>query len=321
MYGLQTIADGLVQITLPPLDARVGLPFGTPYNVFLLDGPAPTLVDTGLAGAATALKAALAELGIAPESIGRVLLTSGRPDAFGNAALFPNASFVAASAPASWSAHATESVRPYIQIARELLDGPETNPEWSVDTIDEFEAAMSGELVELDPLIAPDGARVATARGPVIIRHAPGVDPHAACFIDTARNQIFAGATVVPPSTVRVQSPKSYGISLQAISALTPDFVFSAHGAVQTSYYAIFRSLNLSVSNLVQNMPFALQGATPVARIAYNDVGYWPRDLIRFAATVHRFKVMLDELVLSGVAAVSGEGAWAEYTMDRPSRY
>jgi glyoxylase-like metal-dependent hydrolase (beta-lactamase superfamily II) len=321
VYGLQTVAEGLVQITLPPHEPRVGLPFGTPYNVFLLQGAAPTLVDTGHSGAANALRVALAELGTAPELVGRVLLTSARPDAAGNVSLFPNASFVAASAPESWAAHAADSIQPYIQVARELLASPDRNPDWSASTIDEFEGAMTAATIEIDPVLAPDGAAVATSRGPLLIRHTPGVDPHAACFIDAERNQIFAGATVVPPSTVRVQSPKSYGTSLQAISELTPDLVFSAHGAVQTSYYAIFRSLNLSVSNLVQNMPFALQGATPVARIAYNDVGYWPSDLMRFAATVYRFKVMLDELVVSGVAAVSGEGAWAEYTMDRPSRY
>ena len=320
MYGIQTIQPGLVQIALPP-HSDVGLPFGTPYNVYLLDGPSPTVVDTGHASGRAGLLAALEACGTDPARVGRVVLTSARPDAIGNVPLFSNATVVAASAPASYAAHALESLTPTLAIARELVGGPEGNPDWSVELVDRFEGLVLEGIPEFRPLVVDDGQVLVTGRGPLSVQHTPGADLYAACYVDHARNQLFSGPTVVPPSTVRILSPKSYGISLQAISALEPEMIFSAHGPVQTSFYAIFRSLNLSVSNLVQNMPFALQGPTPVARIAYNDVGYWPRDLIRFAASVHRFKVMLDELVASGVASVTGTGAWAEYSMERPSRY
>jgi glyoxylase-like metal-dependent hydrolase (beta-lactamase superfamily II) len=320
VYGIHHVRAGLVQVTVPPC-APLGLPYGTPYNVFVLDGPSPTLIDTGHVGGRDALRAALDELGVAPERVGRIALTSARPDAIGNVPLFPNASVVAASAPDSYRAHAAEIVTPVVAIARELVDGPDGHPEWRQEVVDAFvEEAVRG-VPEFRTLAVGDGAQVGAAGGRLTARHSPGVDPHATCYVDVARNELFAGATVVPPSTVRVRSPKSYGVSLQAISSLQPDLVLSAHGPVQTSYYAVFRSLNLSVSNLVQNMPFALQGPTPVARIAFNDLGYWPRDLIRFAAWVDRFKVMLDELVQSGVASVEGDGAWARYSMERPSRY
>ena len=309
-----------MQITIPPC-ALTALPYGTPYNVFVLGGPAPTLIDTGHVGGRASLVAALAALELTPDRIGRIVLTSARPDAIGNVPLFANASVVAASSPQSYREHAESTVAPVISIARELLSGPQGHEAWSEDAVLRFEEEALRDVPEFRPIVADDGNVVASASGPLTIRHTPGVDPHAACLVDERRNELFAGATVVPPSMVRVRSPKSYGASLQAISALKPDRVLSAHGPVQTSYYAVFRSLNLSVSNLVQNMPFALQGPTPVARIAFNDLGYWPRDLIRFAAWVDRFKVMLDELVGSGVASVEGEGAWATYSMERPSRY
>ena len=320
MYGIQTIQPGLIQIVVPPHVAS-GLPFGTPYNVYVLEGPSPTLIDTGHATGGDALVAALRELGIEPSRVGRIVLTSARHDAVGNVGRFPNATVLAPSAPDSYADHAREALEPVITVARQLVDGQETHPDWCHDVVDQFEALMVGGLPEFRPMLLEDGQELATSRGPLTVQCTPGADLHAACYLDRARNELFSGPTVVPPATVRILSPKAYGISLQAISALQPELIYSAHGAVQRSFYAIFRSLNLSVSNLVQNMPFALQGPTPVARIAYNDLGYWPRDLMRFAATVHRFKVMLDELVTSGVAAVTGEGAWADYSMERPSRY
>ena len=97
--------------------------------------------------------------------------------------------------------------------------------------------------------------------------------------------------------------------------------ILPAFGGPERNYFAFFRSLSLSVANLLQNMPFALQGPTSPAHVAYRDLGYWPGDLIRFAAFVDRYAVMLAELERVGVAARDGEGVWAPYTLDRPARF
>lgn len=322
MFARYSFAPGRAQIAVPPLE-RIPRPFGFPANVWVLDGPAPTLVDTGFAGGRPALVAALAELGVQPSAVGKVLLTSLLPEAVGNVELFPNATVHAVGAPATvaLAEHHAGYRAEIAEVLDGLLGGPDGHPDWDADEADfALDMYFSGAPDALDLVPVGDGQRVVTAAGLLRAIAAPGADPYAAAWFDPESNDLFGGPTACRTPKARIRDPKAFTDALAAISALTPDRILPATGGVERSYTATYRALNLSLSNLVQNMPFALDGPTPVARIAFRDLGYWPRDVVRFAADVLRFKVVLDELVNSGVAGREGSGAWAEYSMERPSR-
>lgn len=327
MYGFFEVDSDLVQIALPSVP-DVPQPYGFPENVWVGRGARPFVVNTGLRGTRDALAAALEEAGIAPESVRDVVLTSTRPEAIGNIGLFPNATVHAATpSPLLVPAVAQRDERERIEkVLRDLAAGNAADPEathadWNLDTVERFLAAYFGgqpDIVQVSPIA--DGTRLTLGDATVRVVVTPGVDPHACCLLDADGDRLFGGETVVRAIAPRVGSPKQYSESLDRLSPLQPKRILPAHGGVELSYFAVFRALNLSVANLVQNMPFALQGATSGARIAYNDLGFWPRDIVRFGAHVLHFQAMLDELVRSGVAASEGEGAWTVYTMDRPSR-
>ncbi|MCB9507322.1 MAG: hypothetical protein H6700_02350 [Myxococcales bacterium] len=322
MFGIHAVAPGLVQLTLAAPQG-VGLPFGFPQNVFVLGaGSNRAVVGSGPRGARSSLLAALDAAGVRPTDVTRVVLTAALPESLGNVDVFERAAVVAAAdAPLQPQAVAA-AVRAELEpIARDLCRGPERHPDWDERQVDAFfDAYAAGLPAHLDVVAAPDGAELAAGDVVLELLASPGVCAHAACFVERQRGWLFTGPTMTTTPEPRLRDPRAYTDSVAQVSQLTPRLILPGTGGVERAYFHFFRSTNLAVSNLVSNMPFALHGPTAVAHVAYRDVGYWPRDVIRFAAWIWRFKVVLDELVASGVAAVEGEGAWARYTMDRPPR-
>lgn len=322
MFGIHAVAPGLVQLSLAaPLG--VGLPFGFPQNVFVVgSGTNRAVVGTGPRGARPSLLAALEAAGVRPSDVTRVILTAALPESLGNVEVFERAAVVAAADGPLRPAAVAAAVRAELEpLARDLCRGEERNPDWDERDVDTFFEAYLANLPEkLDVIGAPDGAELAAADVVLELLASPGVCSHAACFVERQRGWLFTGPTLTTTPEPRLRDPRAYTDSVARVSQLTPRLILPATGGVEKAYFHFFRSTNLAVSNLVSNMPFALHGPTPVAHVAYRDVGYWPRDVVRFAAWIWRFKVVLDELVASGVAAVEGEGAWARYTMDRPPR-
>lgn len=324
MYGLSRLAPGRFHVVVPPRE-RIPLPFGLPVNVGVLDGAVPTLVDTGFVGGRDSLVAALAELGISPATVGKVVLTSLLPEAVGNVEVFENATVHVVGAPSAridLVAHAAALRAEIEATALGLVRGPERHPDWSADDVElALDVYFHGLPDALDVVPVDDGAAVAAAAGATLVAHAaPGVDDFAACWTDPAARILFGGETLTRSPRPRIRRAAAYTESLGRVSAGTPDLIVASHGPAERSYALHFRSLNLGVANLVQSMPFALDGPTPAARIAWRDLGVWPRDVVRFAAEVLRFQVPLDELVASGVASREGSGPWAVYSMERPPR-
>ncbi len=327
MYGIFDVLPDVVQVTLPSA-AHVPLPFGFPPNVWVGRGARPFVVGTGHIAARGALRAALSEIGVVPENVANVFLTSALPECVGNTALFPNATIhLLTDSPLFVAASAQGGLKEDISaIAYGLVDSPERperagHPDWNRDTVDRFVASYfehESTFVTVSPM--SEGQRIDIGGRTLRVVATPGTDAHACCLLDEAAQVIFGGETLVRTPQPRILSPKVYSESLDRLSPLRPTLILPGYGGVERSYFALFRSLNLAVANLVQNMPFALNGPTSVAHIAFNDLGYWPSDVVRFGGSVMRFQVMLDELVRSGVAQSEGVGPWAVYAMDRPSR-
>jgi hypothetical protein len=108
--------------------------------------------------------------------------------------------------------------------------------------------------------------------------------------------------------------------SLMRISQTAPQLLLPAHGAPMRSHVRAFRSLNLFVNNLMSNIQYALDGPRSIAEIRSRDLGYVPRDLIRFAGSARMAYAVLEELHRVGVAVREGEGPTGTFHIQRPSR-
>lgn len=318
MYGIYELADGVAQIALPT-PPGITRPFGFPYNVYVLHGDASAaVVGTGFAGSRDALLAALYELGVDPRRVQRVLLTSALPECAGNVELFERATVLGAGP--SLALEATERAADVARMARALARDAR-NPTWDEAAVDAFVEAYAGATpTHIDAIAVEDGDRVALSGTELEILLTPGVGAAALCAYDAHARRLFGGDTVQLATPPRFTDADALLESLRRLVQLQPAEILPARGGVERSFAAVFRSLSLSINNLLTNLPFAMSGPTALAEMCYRDLGYWPDDLVRFAGTLLRYERMLDTLVRTGVAHREGEGAWAVYSMDRPSR-
>lgn len=318
MYALYRHSAGLAQITLPTPEG-IPLPFGFPYNVLVLHGDASAaLIGTGFAGARDALLAALHELGVDPRRVQRILLTSALPECVGNCGAFERATALARHA--TVEVEASSRSGDVARIARALVERPQ-NDAWQVEQVDRFVEAYGAGLAErIDAIPLADGDRFVLGGVELEALHAEGVGAAGVCAYDAESRRLFGGDTVQLASPPRFTDADALVESLRRLVQLTPAEILSARGGVERSFAAVFRSLSLSINNLLTNMPFAISGPTSLAEICYRDLGYWPDDVVRFSGMLLRYERMLNELVRTGVAHREGEGAWAVYSMDRPSR-
>jgi glyoxylase-like metal-dependent hydrolase (beta-lactamase superfamily II) len=300
------------------------MPFAAPVNVVVLHGDAPALIDTGFAAAGDALVDALASLGLRTGDVAKVLLTSLQPEAVGNIGLFEEATVhvvgdVGAELPLREhlrSARAEVEAR-----ARAILAGPDGHPEWDPDEVElGLDVLYFGAPDVVTVLPVGDDERVAAAGRALRAIHAPGVDDFGAAWFDTDARLLVGGETLSREPRARFRARDTYGASLAKLGSVEAEVVVASHGLPDRSPGILFRSLSLGASNLAQNIPFALDGPTSPVMIAYRDLGRWPRDLVHFSETVARYQRVLDEMVGFGVATVEGEGPWAPYSMERPSR-
>lgn len=319
MYGTHRFDDRVTQLTLPCPDG-VSRPWGFPPNVFVLHGAAPALVGTGLPGTEDALRDALDEIGLTPERVARVVLPSARPEALGNVGMFPRAA-VFATPPSAAPRSANAALAARVRQAADGLIERGGNDAWTSDVLRAFEASYLAPLPDrLDIVPLRDGQRLRLGTLTLEVMATPGVDPGTLALYEPERRWLFCGPTISLAEEPVPDVAAPYMESLRRISQLEPAAVFPTHGGIERDHRAVFRSAGLATNNLLTNMPFAVPEPLPLPEICRRDLGYFPADLMRFTGTILRYQAMLDELVRTGVAQRDGEGVWAPYRMDRPSR-
>ncbi|MFT5994162.1 MAG: glyoxylase-like metal-dependent hydrolase (beta-lactamase superfamily II), partial [Bradymonadia bacterium] len=280
-------------------------------------GDVPAVIGTGLAGGRDTLVDALAEVGVSPRQVGRVLLTDHRPETVGNIGLFEHASVVSL-------AHAGDSHERWLQrvcaVAHELVDG-DANPQWNHEQVEFFRERYAAEdWSGAHELAVRDGHRIRAGALTLEVVAAPGIDHASVCFYEPDFEWLFVGQTVSLALEPVPDDASAYIASLKHISQATPRAVFPAHGGIEQRYERVFRSAGLAINNLMTNLPFALPHPSSIPEVCRRDLGYFPGDVVRFAAGVIRLQGMVEELCRSGVADREGEGVWAVYRMDRPRR-
>lgn len=318
MFAIEPIEPGLWHLVLPA--PGVPRPWGYPSNVYVMDGPSPTLVDTGWPQARPALLAALEVIGIAPRRVGRVLLTGTSPRTAGNVDMFEEASVVALR-PVDGAEGWPDVLRAVCAVARELASTEPRHDAWHLTTVDAAEVALSGgALVHGTYLPAVPGQLIATAGGVAEAIAAPGAETSGAGWLVADRGWLFAGTPLVHRVDPIWTDLPSVGDSIARLAQTRPRLVLPALGPIERHPTVTFRSASLMVSNLMTNLQYAMGGTRTAVELVETDMGYRPTDLMRFAATVMRWDQALVELARGGIAERSEGGIRATYTMERRSR-
>lgn len=297
MFALQEVAPDLFWVALPTPEG-LSQPWGVPRNVFVFTGDSPALLDTGYAETTPNLLAALDALGLAPEAIRRIGLTSLHADAAGALAAFPHATvWTACDVETAPLAHEKQR---YAQVFEALLLHPSKPDTWTRRAADHFLA------LAFPP--APSGVRRLQDGQPLRLGHyifdalqTEGVGYPSAAYFSADRGWLFPGPTSTLTPRPVIDSPGAILDSLGKLGAMSVKKVFPIRGLVENHVNIFFRTLSLYATNLRSNMQYVFHAPQSSIDLAESDFGYLPDDLPRFAALVLEYDAVFREFAEAGV--------------------
>lgn len=320
MYSIHHYSEDVAQIVLPPC-APVPLPWGYPRSVYVLKGPVPALVDTGFRTSRGSLVAALAELDVRPERVGRILLTGTGPDRCGNLDLFERAVAARCAAPDSrdgrsaWAAERERIERAF----SEALGEPDRPESWDESVLrDFFDLVDTPEPDDDDTLWVDDGSPVAAGNFVFDSFETSGLDTHGSAWYAADRRLLFSGDVLSTNPRPRIRDTGLLLVSIDRLHSLSIAAILPALGAIDHSPRTAFRAAHHFATNLRANVQYRLNEPRSAAGLAMDDLGYWPEDALRFTGRVLLFKQMLDELVGAGVLTTQQADGRTMYRLGAP---
>lgn len=317
MFAIYEFSEMVVQIVLPPLSG-LPLPWGYGQSVYVLRGPKPVLIDTGHSSARPALMDALCHLGILPDRVQRILLTGSSPSCVGNLAEFPRALAVSTAPIDDTTRDASRERERLAGIVDELLVEPGAPHHWSRDAFAAAAGALFPETDEpVELMVVDDGDAVAAAGLVFDTLSVGGTYGSSSIFYAADRRWLFASDVVNVTPRPMIRDSKALLGSLEKLSSLSVATLFPAQGPIESQPARAFRSATLYVTNLRTNLQYLLNQPRSAAELAYRDLGYWPQDMMRFAARTLEYKMLLEELVDAGVASHERDGERLLYRMGR----
>jgi glyoxylase-like metal-dependent hydrolase (beta-lactamase superfamily II) len=323
MTWLQTHGPDLHQIVLPPC-TDMPRPWATPCNVWLVgEGSRRTLVDTGWASARPVLLEALAELGVAPGQVERVLLTDLSPRAVGNVDVFPQAR-VAGHDPEGmcrrWRAFQAAEVASRtlcLQAMLEALEIPAGDPAWG--RLEAWGRWWSEGPETLEVETPGDRGQVAGPSEDFACLVLPGLETGGVAW-SGSQGGLFGGPLADLDVEPMVRSAGTWTASLQRLTTHPCRFLAPAHGSLPRSTDRAARALSLRANNLLSNIQYALDGTWHPAALRRRDLGLTGGDWLRLVGSSLTWEAVLQELWRVGVAVREGEGCSARYRIDRTPR-
>jgi glyoxylase-like metal-dependent hydrolase (beta-lactamase superfamily II) len=304
MYGIEELTDSVVQIALPP-HADIPLPWGYPHSVYLLRGESPSLIDTGHPTASDALLEALRALDVAPERIHRILLTGTSPGCVGNLSLFPRALPVCTKPSIERPLGATELELERIStIIDELLLEPTAPDDWDREVFDEQFAPSFRDAGGLpkDSMLVADGDAVAAGQFIFDALAVSGSFGSTTVYYAADKRVLFPGSIANVRPRPMIRDATALLESLDKIESLSTGTLYPSQGTAVDAVHTQFRSAHLYVTNLRTNLQYLLNEPRTAGQLAAGDLGYWPKELIRFAGLALTFRQLLEEHVRAGVA-------------------
>lgn len=237
--------SGIHKITIP-------IPFPIEsVNVFLLEGPPLSLVDTGLRDAATleTLRQAFARIGRKLEDLERIYITHGHLDHFGLAQTLVRISgatvFVHEQDAAKVTHESLKSLEEEPSLLGMFLEEAGLPSVYHNYIKQEFLSIVNTFSEPVPEVVTfPDGDEIACGDRKLRVVHLPGHSVGQVCFFEPSERLLFSGDHLLPTITPNplldleakarngYQSLKTYLASLEATRALDALHVLPGHGDV-----------------------------------------------------------------------------------------
>lgn len=317
MFHIHEVTPDLFQVTLSAPEA-LGYTWGEARNVYVFTGPAPALLDTGYAHTAEHLHAALRTLGVQPEQVQRIVLTSLTADAAGAASTFPNAR--------CWTA--LQSTSDALKGAREryanafdaLLGLPDTPETWTQE--------RAQYLLDYIFVAPPENIQYLESGQPIRVGNwvldaldTPGLAYESAAYFSADRGWLFSGPAVNMTPRAIIDDPAAMLYSLSLLGSMSIKKVLPVRGGIDDHPDIFFRTLSLHVTNMRANMKYIFEEAQSSVDLVQADFGYLPEDLLEIAARLMTFDSVFREFDDAGVVTKVSDGpaeGFPRYKMGAP---
>lgn len=317
MFELHEVAPNVHQIALPAPNG-IPEPWGRPRNVYVVGGESPSLIDTGYAATADQLHAALGELGIAPEHIQRIALTSLTQDAIGAAHTFPYAT--------CWTALQKEhgNFEPlrlrYQEILHALLAFEDKPKGW---TAEYAESVTNQVFVASNTPVQYLESGLPLRLGNIVFDalETRGVAYGSCGYYAADRGWLFPGPSMALSPRSVMSDPGAMLDTLGELGGMSVKKILPVRGPVDDVPDIFFRTLSLYATNIRSNMQYVFEDPVSSIDLVLSDFGYLPDDLFDFANRLLIFDAIFREFAEAGVIHQKSEGqhpAFPRYSMGAP---
>jgi glyoxylase-like metal-dependent hydrolase (beta-lactamase superfamily II) len=306
---------GLKMLELPPPIIRLELGEERPSNVFLIAGAEPGLVGAGHPRHADELVARLAEHGVRPSDIRRIVAGSWAADVLGGAAAFPAADLFVTSPdmmqPRAWNQWTDSRRARVLGVADEVLERVEG---W---TRSELEGWLDLEFPSLtnhlDFVPLRNARRVVVGGLQLEVIAAPGPNPGHSFLWNADQGICFCGDLELDGLPLGVDSARDYLIALERAADLAPEWLLPSHGAPSPSATRTLKRLARFCDSYMSTVPAALREPTTLMELVDRDLGHVPDDAVVYLQTLLRQRPFLEELVSARAISADGAGLDRKY--------
>ncbi len=312
--SVREVADQLYCIPLPDTYSTLG----RPTNCYVVDGPAPALINAGHPAQQPALMAGLEKIGVRPEAVERVIATSWRLDILGGAMAFPQADRFICSpdmvTPRDYEA--------YLETRRKRWDGA---AQALATHNDEFDGELVGQAIA-DYFVATtrDLRFIPLSNGHILragelsleVLRCGGPGPGHMALYDSERGILFSGDLALSGLPDRLDDTQAYLVSMERLAKLPSEQVFPNQGRdYRQGRWTVARAANF-INNFLSNAPSALVRQPTVLEFVMRDQGLDASEPVELLKACQRFESLLEELVRARKIAAEGEGAGRRYGVD-----
>lgn len=323
MYAIHAIDHDLWKITLPCPQVSPWMPAAHPINVYLLVGEAPTLINAGHPLQSITLTRALREIGIPPERIERVIATGWAIHLAGGIQAFPSADLYLHSPdmvrPRDYQSAVNAQRAEWEDVVNELVNDHGYDELVSTAHMraffDEYFPPVPAQL----PFIpVREGHAIRAGSRLLEVIASPGPEPAHISLFERDKRELFSGDMTLDGLPYRLDEVHGYLETQERLMKLDATKLFPNYGEPILDGRATNRLRRGSrfLNNFLMNATSALHGAPTLIDFSEQDLGFKPRDVPRFAATLLAHRAFFEELVRSRGITSAGDGITRRYGVD-----